>query len=99
MDKTALLDMALEKLMGDMDDMEGSNAMSHSAEDCPEPLTCGEHDGELGKDLTPDGGKVEIEVHKDGLPSMDGVTAEDQEGKAEDGLSPEEAEALKKLLK
>jgi hypothetical protein len=100
MDKTALLDMALEKLMGDMDDLEGASAMSHSAEECPDPLSCKAHDSELGENLTP-GEKspaaVEIEVHKGGLPSMDGEKSEDS--KAEDGLSPEEAEELRKLLK
>ncbi len=101
MEKGELLDKALEMLMGDMDDMEGSAAMAHSADDCPDPLGCTEHDGELGKNMTPDGGapSVKIEVSKGGLPSLDGVKAPDEEGKSEEGLSPEEAEALKKLLK
>ena len=42
-DKTALLDAALEHFLGDMDDLEGSAVMSHSVEDCPDPLTCKDH--------------------------------------------------------
>lgn len=97
MDKVKLFDAALDQLMGDMDDMEGHSAMAHSVEDCPDPFNCEEHDGELGKDLTPDGGEpiVKVEVHKAGMPTLDGA----KEGKAEEGLSPEEAEELKKLLK
>lgn len=102
MDKSALFDMALEKLMGDMDDMEGKGAMSHSAEECPDPLTCDQHDSELGEHLTPgehEPAAVKIEVHKLGMPSLDGVKDEEEGSKADEGLSPEEAEALKKLLR
>jgi hypothetical protein len=110
MNKSALLDIALEKLAGDMDDLEGSSAMSHSAEECPDPLGCKMHDGEMGDNLTPaaaekaDGKPIlEIEVKSGGLPSMEG--AKDGESKAEeavenaDGLSADEAEELFELLK
>lgn len=98
-----MFDKALEMLMGDMDDMEGSSAMSHSAEECPDPLGCTDHDMEHGKDLTPDGGgpSVKIEVSKMGIPSMDGKKEPSLDDKGENGeeLSPEDAEILKKLLK
>ena len=105
MEKTDLLDKALEMIMGDLDDIEGSGAMSHSAEECPDPLTCSAHDGELGSALAP-GDKepaVKIEVSKMGLPSMDGEKAEEPsiEDKGEHGeeLDAEDVEALKKLLR
>lgn len=94
MERDKMIDMALEKLMGDMDDLEGKGAMSHSMEDCPDPLGCKMHDSDVGENLSPEP-SVKIEVHKMGLPSMDGGK---EEGKGE-GLSPEEAEELRKLLK
>lgn len=105
MEKTDLLDKALEMIMGDLDDIEGSGAMSHSADECPDPLTCSAHDSELGSALAP-GDKepaVKIEVSKMGLPSMDGEKAEEPsiEDKGEHGeeLDAEDVEALKKLLR
>ena len=107
MNKSDLMDIALEKLGGDMDDLEGHSAMSHSAEDCPDPLGCKMHDGELGDNLSPAAveGKpiLEIEVKGEGLPSMNGAKAEepslDDKGENGEGLSEEDAEILKKLLK
>ncbi len=110
MNKSDLMDVALEKLMGDMDDLEGSSAMSHSAEDCPDPLGCKMHDDELGENLNPANAEkmgapvVSIEVKKmgDGLPSMEGAKDEpslDDKGEHGEGLSDEDAEILKKLLK
>lgn len=96
MDKSALMDMVLDKIMGELDDVEGSSAMAHSAEECPDPLTCSQHDGELGEHLTPAEGP-DGEIEKGGLPSMDGAKAEDADPAGE--LSPEEAEELRKLLK
>ena len=101
MEKEELLDKVLAMLSGDMDDMEGSAAMKHSQEDCPDPLGCTMHESEnaeplAGKGEAPLG--VEIEVKKMGVPSLDGDSASD-DSKAEDGLSPEEAEELRKLLK
>ena len=100
MDKEKMIDMALEKIMEDMDGLEGHSAMEHSLEECKDPLTCEQHSGELGHHMTPDGGEpaaVKIEVHKLGMPSLDG--AKEGEGKAEEGLSADEAEQLRKLLK
>lgn len=99
MNKTDLLDLVLEKLMGDMDDMEGTSAMAHGADDCPDPLGCSQHDDDRGEALAGDGepAAVKVEVSKLGLPSLDGAKDEDG-GKAGDELSPEEAEALRKLL-
>lgn len=109
MNKSDLMEMALEKLVGDMDELEGKSSMEHSVEDCPDPLGCTMHEGESGDALSGDGnGGVEIEIKKigSGLPSMKGTPGEsaaeemaEHEGAAEDGLSPEEAEALRKLLK
>jgi hypothetical protein len=97
MDKEKLIDMALEAISSDMDDLEGKSALEHSLEECPDPLTCDMHKGELSdnlsKDEKPDG--IEVEVHKIGMPSLEG----EKFGKAEDGLSPEEADELKKLIK
>lgn len=95
MEKSALFDAALEKMMNELDEVEGSSATAHSLEDCTDPLTCGQHEAEEGEHLTPEKGSpaaVTVEVHKMGLPSMEGE-------KAEDGLSPEDVEELRKLLK
>ncbi len=103
-----MMDMALERLMGDMDDLEGDASMAHSQEDCPDPLGCKMHDSESGDALPAKPTGVEIEIKKigEGMPSLKGVPGEspseevsEHEGKAEDGLSAEEAEELRKLLK
>ncbi len=108
MNKSELLDIALGKLSGDMDDLEGSSAMSHTAEECPDPLGCKMHDGELGDNLSPaaaekvDGKPIlEIEVKGEGLPSMQGAKDDKAEEEVEhaDGLSADEAEELFELLK
>ena len=106
MDKSALIDAALDKLIGDMDDMEGKGAMAHSLDECSDPLTCGMHDGELGDNLSPatagEPAAVKIEVShlggNKGMPSLDGVTEGGEKG-ADEELSPEEADMLKKLLR
>jgi hypothetical protein len=103
MNKSELMEMALEKLVGDMDDLEGSGAMAHSTEDCPDPLGCTMHEAEAGDSLSSDAKPGD----KPGLPSMKGTPSkgdgeevvEEAEGAAEDGLSAEEAEELRKLLK
>jgi hypothetical protein len=106
MNKSELFDAALEKLVGDMDDLEGRGAMSHSMDECPDPLGCTMHDDELGdgltKELNPGGhgdepAAVKIEVKKLGMPTMEG--AKEDDGPAEDKLDPEDIEALKKLLR
>lgn len=103
-EKAGLLDKALDMLIGDMDDMEGHGAMSHSLEECPDPLMCSEHDSELG-DMAPEKEEpgspaaVEVTVHKMGLPTMDGKSEKDESEEGGDHLTPEEAEELKKLLK
>lgn len=102
--KVDLMDKALEMILNDMDDMEGNRATSHSLEECPDPLSCSQHDSELG-DMAPEKDEnepgspaaVEITVHKMGIPSMEGEKLkEEDEG---DHLTSEEAEDLKKLLK
>lgn len=102
MEKSALFDAALDRIMSELDEVEGGSAMSHSAEECPDPMSCRMHDDELGESLSGDKDKapaaVEIKVSKLGMPSLDGDSPEG-ESKAEDGLSPEEAEELRKLLK
>ena len=99
MEKDKLLDMALEKIMNELDDIEGTSANSHSLEECPDPLNCKMHDGELdglAPEKQEDGSPsaVTVEVHKMGLPSLTG--GKEKEG---EGLSEEEAEELRKLLK
>lgn len=95
MEKSAMLEKALDLLMEDMDSIEGKDATSHEMEDCPDPLGCTMHDSDEGEHLTPGDPAIKIEIKKDGLPSMEG---EKEGDKAVEGLSPEDAEALKKLL-
>ncbi len=106
MNKSDMLDKALEMIMGDLDDIEGSSAMSHSADECSDPLTCSAHDSELGApwasgDKEP--AAVKIEVSKLGMPSMDGKTADepsiDDKGQHGEELDAEDVEALKMLLR
>ena len=101
-----MMDKALAMLADDMDSMEGDSAMSHSMDDCPDPLGCTMHDSETGANLTPDGGApaVTIAIHKPGMPSLDGMKegdgpSLDDKGEEGESLSPEDAEILKKLLK
>ncbi len=108
MNKSDMMEMALDKLMGDMDDIEGDSSMAHDQDECPDPLGCKMHDAESGEALAGKPSGVEIEIKKigEGVPSMKGIPAdspgeEPEEGKesaAEDGLSAEEAEELRKLL-
>jgi hypothetical protein len=95
-----MMDKVLEQILGELDDIEGDGAMKHSAEECPDPLGCTMHDGESSEALAKPGEEspaaVKIEVHKLGMPTLDGG---DESDKAEEGLSPEEAEELRKLLK
>jgi len=91
-----MFDAALEKMMGELDDVEGSSAMSHSQDECPDPLGCNQHEAEQGDSLS-GGDGVTIEVKKMGLPSLDG--SKEEEGEGSEGLSPEEADQLRKLLK
>lgn len=102
MNKSELMEMALEKLVGDMDDLEGTASMAHSTDECPDPLGCTMHEAESGDALSSDAKPGD----KPGLPSMKGTPSkgddeapEDPESPAESGLSEEEAEALRKLLK
>lgn len=96
MSKSNLLEMALDKIMGDMDDFDGKDALSHSKEDCPDPLNCKMHDEEGPKegDLK-DPALMKVEVKKVGIPEI-GSLGEGE--KADDKITPEEAEILKKLL-
>ena len=101
MKEDKLMDAALERIMNDLDDIEGKSAMEHSLEDCPDPLNCDQHGLEAGKNLTPEPSAIKIEIHKPGMPTLDGEKlAEEGEGtKSDEGLSPAEAEELRKLLK
>ena len=100
MNKSELMEMALERLIGDMDDLEGADAMAHGVDECPDPLGCTMHESESGDSLSSDAKPGD----KPGLPSMKGTPSkgdgeEVAEGAAEDGLSAEDAEELRKLLK
>jgi hypothetical protein len=115
MENKDLFDSALSKLMDDMDDMEGSSAMSHSMDECPDPLICPQHDSETGENLTSEHSGtadnvtrngadpvVSIEIKKMGLPTLEGDNGQDESGsgmEADSGLHPEELEALRKLLR
>lgn len=99
MERSAMFDKALELLMGDMDQMEGKSAMAHDADDCPDPLGCDMHEDEHGDNLSTLGkdepATIKIEVGKGGMPSLDGAK---EEGPAEEGLSDDDREELKRLL-
>jgi hypothetical protein len=104
MEKSAMIEAALSKLMDDMDGMEGDAAMQHDMSECPDPMGCTMHDSELGQSLTPNPKPdlaIEIKGPEESGDSLlgksmeEGSPAEGAEGK----LSPEEAEVLKKLLK
>ena len=99
MKDSEMLDKALAQIMEELDEIEGTSAMSHSAEECPDPLNCPQHSAEHGDSLSKEAepAAVKIEVHKlAGMPSLDNP----DDGKEEKGeLKPEEAEALRKLLK
>ena len=94
------MDAALAKILDDMDDMEGKSAMSHSLEDCPDPMSCTQHDDEVKGNLTPEDGKsapgLTIVVGDGMMPKLGEKGSE--EGKADEGLSPEEAAELRKIL-
>lgn len=98
--KSDMMDEALERLAGDMDAMEGRDAMKHPMEECPDPMTCTQHDDELGEGIAEDkpvGVAIEVKPIP-GMPSMEGEKSEG-EGSAEEGLSPEDVEELRKLVK
>ena len=100
MNKSEMFDKALSMLSNDMDNVEGNAALSHSMDDCPDPLTCGQHDSETGLNLAPEEGapSVKIEISKWGLPSLDGVPSPDDKGEEGQDMSPEDQEMLEKLL-
>lgn len=100
MEKEKLLDMALEKIMNELDDIEGHSANAHTLEECPDPLNCKMHDGDLdglapGKQEEGSPAAVSVEVHRMGLPTLDGGKEKEEKGE----LTPEEAEELRKLLR
>lgn len=101
MKKAALFDRALDRLLGDMDDIEGREVMEHSADECPDPLGCTQHEIEHSDNLSTEGDPavVKVEVKKARMPSLDGATEESEEASEAAGLTPEEAEELRKLLK
>lgn len=98
MEKSEIMNMVLDRLVDEMDEVEGNSSMAHSQEECPDPLGCTMHDGEHGDNLSegkPSGVEVEIKKLGEGMPSMEGA----KEDAAEDGLSDDDAEELRKLLK
>ena len=97
-EKSSLFEMALDRLLEDMDSTEGKAATAHSLEDCPSPLTCTQHDDETMERLAPEPKpSLEVEVHKEMAPGD--VPALDDKGEKGEGLSPEDAEILKKILR
>ena len=95
-----MIEKALDRIMNELDEIEGGSAMAHEMDECPDPLSCKMHESDESKPLVEEEHpSVKVEIHKHGLPSLDGVSEEAEEGKAEDGLSAEEAEQLKKLLR
>ena len=100
MKDSEMMDAALERLINDMDDMEGKSAMSHSLEECPDPLNCTQHDEDMKENLVGDKGKPAADltiVVGDGMMPKLGSREKEGEGESE-GLSSDEAEVLKKLL-
>ena len=98
MEKSEMMDAALDKILSELDDVEGNAAMSHSQDECPDPLNCKMHEAEASEPLEKlgpnDAPGITLEIKKEGMPSLGG---EDESGS--DSLSPEESEMLKKLLK
>ena len=93
---SSLFEAALDRLLGDMDDTEGRAATSHSVEECPDPLGCTAHDSDSMGDLAQSGKPaIEIEVHKAMAP---GEPSLDDKGEADEGLSEEDKNILKKIL-
>jgi hypothetical protein len=90
-----IVEKVLRMLSDDMDGIEGKSTMMHQIEDCPNPLTCDMHDSELKGTEIPGEGEMENK----GLPSLDGAKEGDGEKEPSEGLSPAEAEELRKLLK
>lgn len=95
MDEKDMIDMALSKLGGEMEDMEGKSAMTHEEEHCLDPMACDEHSpfssmdhvdtaGHEGNQDGPDANGVEIEVSKIEPAGGD--------------MSPEEEEEMRKLF-
>ena len=101
-DHESIIDKALAMLGEDMDGMEGKSAMSHSMDECPDPLNCTDHEAETGDALSGDMGGAKpaltIEIHGAGLNPGEAPSLDDK-GEAGDGLSDEDSEILKKLLK
>ncbi len=65
-EKASLFEAALDRLLDDMDSTEGHAATAHSVDECPNPLSCTQHDEESMGNLAPDKkAAIEIEVHKD----------------------------------
>ena len=72
MDEKDMIDMALSKLGGEMEDMEGKSAMTHEEQHCLDPMSCDEHnpfsmdrvdsDGRQGSQDGPAAEGVEIDV-------------------------------------
>lgn len=98
------MDAALERIINDMDDMEGKAAMSHTLEECPDPMNCTMHDDDVKGNLTPEDGKSKTGltiIVGDGMMPKLGDKVSDGPGseeKSDEGLSPEEAAELRKIL-
>ena len=98
------MDAALARILDDMDDLEGKAANAHSLEECPDPLTCTQHDEEMKDNLTPGDKKpaadLTIVVGDGMMPKLGGreAGAEGEEGSADEGLSADEAAELRKIL-
>ena len=95
MEKSDMLDSALSRIIGELDDIEGHEAMEHSMEECPNPLECEMHRPTMEK---PEEMDHEINPGEmEGKPKIASIEVHKMEGPEE--LSPEDAEMLKKLLK
>lgn len=100
MNKDKFIEFALDKIMHELDEIEGEGAMSHDLDDCPNPLVCDMHNSDLSDSMSQEKpAAIKIEVKKMGMPSLDGEEEGDKEESLGEGLSLEEAEELKKLLK
>ena len=97
-DDKDLIDVALSKILDDMDDMEGKGAMEHSLEECENPMECNQHGTDAEDGLNPGDSEhkpvLEVTIEKHGSPTMTGSG----ESGAEESLSPDEKEMLKKML-
>jgi hypothetical protein len=98
MDKQSMMDMALEKILNEIEDVEGKDAITHAPEHCLDPMSCAEHSDMGVKDMDDMDNNMDESVM--GKPAAIEISVEKQSPMMmkESELSDEEKDALAKLL-